>query len=52
MAVREEGNVHDIEQPKKMIPFVTGDCPSGQNVSELASGVDVLMWILGSRLIL
>ena len=40
-AVREKRNVHNVEPLEKMIPFVTSECPFGQNVSELASGVNV-----------
>ena len=42
----------DVEQMKKIIPFVTREITFGQNVCELMFVSMYLFWILGSRLIL
>ena len=33
MAARAKRSVHNVEQLAKMIPFVTSECPFGQDVS-------------------
>ena len=43
---REQRSVHYIEQLEKWVPFVTSECPFGQDVSELASGVNILFLYL------
>ena len=52
MAAREHRKFHDVEQTKKIAPFVTREAPLSQHVSELVFGVNKLDLELGSKLIL
>ena len=40
MAAREHREIQNVEQTKKMVPFVTCETLFGQHVSELAFGVN------------
>ena len=42
----------NVEQTQKMIPFITCEISLGQYACELVHGVNYLIWILGSKLIL
>ena len=41
IAARKHEIVHDIEQKKKMVPFVMSESALGQNASNLVSGVNL-----------
>ena len=41
MGAREKRSVHDVERLEKLVPSITSECSFGQDVSELALGVDV-----------
>ena len=41
MAARRHGEIHDVKQSEKMIPFITSDISLGQEVSELVCGVNI-----------
>ena len=47
MAARENRETHNVEQTKKMIPFVTRKTAIGQNVGELVFGVNKFNLDLG-----
>ena len=52
MAAREHRYIHDFAQVEKLVPSLFGERTFGQDVSELALGVNVITWIIRSRLIL
>ena len=41
MAAREKGHVHYVEQLEKLIPFISSERTFRQDVSELATGVNI-----------
>ena len=47
MAAREHRETHNVEQTKKMIPFVTRKTSFSQDVGDLAFGVNIFDFDLG-----
>ena len=47
MAARDHRKIHDFQEPKKIIPFMTCKTTFGQHVRELVFGVNILDLDLG-----
>ena len=52
MAARKHREIHDVEQTKKMVPFVTRETTFGQHVRKWVLGINICDLDFGSKLIL
>ena len=50
MAARKHREIHDVQQTKKMVPFITCEITFGQNVRELVFGVNIFDLDLGVQI--